>query len=287
MEGYPSVNVDNIHIPSKANSTGLQLTAKSAAVYRASSSVPTAKDAIYEMNPLKLVQPASLTKILTAITALRIDSNVNRPVTIGESDMQCGGSGANLQCGDVITFWDALHNMFLPSSNMTASAIARTFGRMLFNIADSEKHIDSICVANFINEMNITAMDIGMFESVFMNVHGLGARGQRTCARDIGRLMYEAVKYPAIMDTWSKRKHVLKVAGPKPRLIPIQNTVEMLQDGRVQGGKTGTLAPSFYNLALFYTLPDGNEAFAVTLYSSSKNTRDDDMLLMLDAVCDG
>lgn len=199
--------------------------------------------------------------------------------------MQCGGSGANLQCGDVITFWDALHNMFLPSSNMTASAIARIFGKLLFDIADNEKHIDSVYVAKFINEMNKTAMDIGMFESMFINAHGLGARGQRTCARDIGRLMYEAVKYPAIIDTWSKRKHVLKVAGPRPRLIPIQNTIEMLKDGRVQGGKTGTLAPSFFNLALFYTLPDGNKAFAVTLYSSSKNTRDDDMRLMLDAVC--
>jgi len=281
------VNVENIHRTSKANSTPLQLTAKSASVYITSANVPNSKDAIYELNPLKLVQPASLTKILTAITALRIDPNVNRVLRIEDSDLLCGGSGANLQAGDEITFWDALHNMFLPSSNMTALAIARKFGKLLLNIEDEEKQYDSACMVRFIEEMNKTAMGIGMFESLFMNAHGLGARGQRTCARDITRLMHEAIKYPAIVDTWSKRKHELKVYGLKPRLITIKSTVELLQDGRVQGGKTGTLAPTYYNLALFCTLPDGDKAVAVTLYSSSKKTRDDDMRLLLDAVCNG
>lgn len=78
------------------------------------------------------INPASMTKILTAIILVENASNLNQAITFQESDF-VGGSGVKLEKGDVITLRDALYTMLLSSSNDTAKAVARVVGHHIIN----------------------------------------------------------------------------------------------------------------------------------------------------------
>ena len=71
--------------------------------------------------------PASLTKIMSLILAYDYIVDENELVTIESSDI-IGGSGDNLQAGDVVTIRDLVYDMLLPSSNDAATALARYVG---------------------------------------------------------------------------------------------------------------------------------------------------------------
>ena len=82
---------------------------------------------------------ASLTKVMTAYTALKIINNLNINVT--ESKIEAsfessitGGTSANLEEGDVLNVWDMLHAMLLPSGNDAAYALAEYFGLVLIEL---------------------------------------------------------------------------------------------------------------------------------------------------------
>lgn len=72
-------------------------------------------------------RPASLTKVMSLITAYDYITDENEFVTIKSSDL-IGGSGANISAGDVVNIRDLVFDMLLPSSNNAATAIARYCG---------------------------------------------------------------------------------------------------------------------------------------------------------------
>ena len=84
-------------------------------------------DALYELNADEEIIPASTTKVITAMVALDYVTDIHNTIEFISSDA-IGGSGAVFQAGDIITIEDALYAMLLPSSNMTAQALARTVG---------------------------------------------------------------------------------------------------------------------------------------------------------------
>lgn len=84
-------------------------------------------DALYELNADEEIIPASTTKVITAMVALDYVTDIHNTIEFISSDA-IGGSGAVFQTGDIITIEDALCAMLLPSSNMTAQALARTVG---------------------------------------------------------------------------------------------------------------------------------------------------------------
>ena len=75
--------------------------------------------------------PASMTKIVTAMIMLENIENINKTIKFKESDF-VGGSGIALGVGDVMTFRDALYAMLLSSSNDTAKAVARVVGHNIY-----------------------------------------------------------------------------------------------------------------------------------------------------------
>lgn len=75
--------------------------------------------------------PASMTKLMTAIVMLENMENINQTITFKESDF-VGGSGVALQSGDIITLRDAMYTMMLSSSNDTAKAVSRVIGHQIY-----------------------------------------------------------------------------------------------------------------------------------------------------------
>ncbi|MBM4763597.1 serine hydrolase [Bacillus sp. B15-48] len=85
---------------------------------------------IYSKNADVPGHPASLTKIISAITALDYLTDLDEKMILQESDIT-PGMGDYFHARDMITFRDALHGMMLPSSNTCATAVARITGEKI------------------------------------------------------------------------------------------------------------------------------------------------------------
>ncbi|WP_333501673.1 hypothetical protein [Kluyvera genomosp. 2] len=253
------------------------LSARAACCYMASSVCKP----LFLYNPLLPRQPASLTKLLAIITALQIQPDIRMKLMMLEGE-ETQGSGNNLRPGDTLTLWDALHNMLLPSSNVSATIVARAMGERLLGFEGGTGDAQQ----RFVRQMNRVAMSIGMFNSHFINAHGLATRGQVSCVRDIARLGIAALRYPAITDIWSKRLHTIELTGARARKKIIMTSLTGVDEmnGDIVGGKTGTLGEAINHLLLHVRAPDDSDLICVVMHSSSNEGRYADMNALLSAV---
>lgn len=116
-----------------SSSSGEVSTALAACAYKIPTQIPqlhniSEETAIYTKNDTQEIIPASVTKVMTAITALDYADSLSEKILFKPSDLE-SGSGAIFQAGDIITLNDALVAMLLPSSNMAAKAVARNIGK--------------------------------------------------------------------------------------------------------------------------------------------------------------
>jgi D-alanyl-D-alanine carboxypeptidase len=85
---------------------------------------------LYSQSGSASIVPASTAKLITALTMLDWVDDINETFAFVSGDL-IGGSGNIGSAGDVISFKDALYAMMLPSSNMSAHAVARVVGRKI------------------------------------------------------------------------------------------------------------------------------------------------------------
>lgn len=212
---------------------------------------------ICEKDADKPMAPASTVKLITALVAVRVANRLHLPrsfrLEVAAED-QVVGSGRNIHPGDRISFNDSIANLLVPSSNVTANMIARIFGRLLLGSARARAHD---AVTRFVIEMNTMARSLGMSHSVFLNPHGLAAVGQKSTARELAMLTKACLAHEQITRVWRTRAFAIGVTGPTPRRLVAKSAFHV-STGRAVGefslphylgGKTGTLAPSHYNLA--------------------------------------
>lgn len=216
--------------------------------------------------------PASVTKVMSVIVALESGMTLNTLLTVAVGDIATG-SGNNLLEGDQITLLDALFNMMLPSSNTSANLVARSVGAFLGG--------DS---ATFISRMNSKAADLGMTGTTFKNPSGLAASGHASTVSDLLKLGVYASKNATMLSIWGQLNHTISIQGSNPRSIVIVSSVDPVVSGEpwAIGGKTGTLAPSIYNMLLFVRLRNGFTGVAVTVGSSSDTDRYNDVKSMVE-----
>ena len=87
---------------------------------------------LYGKNKDGQTSPASVTKVLNAITALDYIQDMNETVEIIASDIT-SGSGNVFKTGDIVTYKDLLYAMMLPSSNTAATVMARLIGTKILS----------------------------------------------------------------------------------------------------------------------------------------------------------
>ncbi len=125
---------------------------------------------LYGRDPNRELAPASLTKIVTAITALT-HGQLQQPITARFDPAQLTESTLmGIKPGETYTLEDLLYGLMLPSGNDAALAIANGLG-------GSEAH--------FVALMNAEAAEIGLTNSHFANPHGLDAAGHYSSAYDL------------------------------------------------------------------------------------------------------
>lgn len=221
-------------------------------------------EVIYSKNAHERLYPASITKIMTALVALKNSSldqtlKATDTVRITESGAQLCG----LKSGDTMTMDQALHVLLMYSANDAAMLIAENVGGT---------------VDNFVEMMNEEAQRIGATNTHFMNPHGLTDKEHYTTAYDLYLIFNEAIKYEAFNEiihmstyqtTYYDKNGKAKDLSFKNTNGYINGNVSAPENVTVIGGKTGTTAAAGHCLILLSRDVNGSPYISVILHSES------------------
>lgn len=211
----------------------LELNVKSALLYEIDSGTM-----VYGYNMDTKLYPASLTKIMTCLTALE-NCSLTDMVTVSETalaGMHPDGSNVGLVAGEEMSMEDLLYCVMLASANDACAVIAE-------HIAGTE--------AAFVEMMNAKAQALGCTGTHFVNSHGLHDDGHYTTARDLLKIFSDALNHDFFRELYASTYHVVpptNIHGARE----LNTTVYMRSteitpdyyDSRVEGGKTGFTTPA-------------------------------------------
>ena len=190
---------------------------------------------LYGKNIDKKEYPASITKILTALLALKY-ADMTDEVQITADSLTCLGSGyasIGMKEGNVITMEQALYAMLLASSNEVAYAVADTVAK---NQGEDYQW--------FLDQMNETVKNLGGSNSNFVNANGVQDEQHYTCAKDMALIASEIFEYPEFLQICQTTKYTIPASDTTEEHI-FQQKHEMLLEGNTEyyeyavGGKTG------------------------------------------------
>ena len=137
-------------------------------------------DVLFSKNPDVQFEPASTTKLMTALVTLD-NANLDDKVTIGANPPLVDGSAIGISTGQTYTIKELLLGLLLESGNDTAEALAE-------HIAGSN--------AAFAVLMTQKAKDLGANNTTFKNPSGLHEDGHITTAYDLALIMKAAYASP-------------------------------------------------------------------------------------------
>ena len=230
------------------------------------------KETLYAKNVNERVMPASLTKVMTALVALKYGSLDQ--VLVAGSDVSVTESGAqkiNLKQGDRMTLDQALRIMLIYSANDVANLIASNIGGS---------------IDDFVRMMNEEAVSIGATNSHFMNPHGLTADEHYVTAYDMYLIFNAAMQYDTfneIINMTEYSTNYLDQTGTSKELS-VTTTNGFLNGGKsvptgvtVIGGKTGTTTAAGHCLILLARDVSGNPYISVIMRDTDSGLLYSDM----------
>lgn len=234
---------------------------------------------IYGKNLHKQMHPASLTKTMTALLALKyghpedtITASAN--VYINESGAQLIG----LKEGDKLTLDQALHALLMYSGNDAGIAIAEYI---------------SGSVDEFCNLMNREALELGATNTHFANPHGLTDDSHYTTAYDLYLVFNEAMKYDKFKEiismteyatTYSDRDGNAKELNIKNSNLYLTGDYQPPSNVNIIGGKTGTTNSAGSCLILLSDDQKGNPYISVILKATDRDSLYKEMSRLLEQV---
>ncbi len=253
---YPTFSSDLCVVNSDINTSGLGLSEQvSAGLFDLNR-----KETLYAVNVNAQVQPASLTKVMTAYVALKYGSLDQ--VLVAGSDVYVDESGAqkiNLKEGDRMTLDQALRILLIYSANDVANLIAS-------GISGS--------ITDFVALMNTEAQRIGATNSHFMNPHGLTAEEHYVSAYDMYLIFNAAMEYEVFNEIINMTEYTTSFldSNGTSKEVTISNTNAYLRGDKPQptgvtviGGKTGTTQAAGHCLILLARDTSGNPYIAVIM----------------------
>ena len=187
---------------------------------------------IYENNQHEFMYPASITKIMTALLVIEEVENLQEDLVFSEHavlSLPVYASRMHMAPGDVISVYEALYGLMLPSGNEVANALA--------------EHVSG-SVEAFVAQMNRRAAELGARNTRFINPCGLPGYNQHTTAYDMALIMREAINHPVFNRIISTPSFFVAPTESHPYGLPMQNTNLMIWHGEfynplIVGGKTG------------------------------------------------
>lgn len=234
---------------------------------------------LYSENAHVRLSPASLTKVLTALVALKHGTpdmmlTATNAVNVSEAGAQLCG----LKSGDTMTLNQALHIALLNSANDAALLIAENIGGS---------------VENFVKMMNEEARALGATNSNFVNPHGLTDAEQYTTAYDLYLIFNEAIKqekFVEIIQMTSYETSYYNGAG-EAQQVSVRNTNKFVngdakvpENATIIGGKTGTTNAAGHCLMLLSKDTNGAPYISIILKAGTRDELYAQMTDLLDEI---
>ncbi|MGL4741597.1 MAG: D-alanyl-D-alanine carboxypeptidase family protein [Sarcina sp.] len=247
----------------KSNSESLKLNIESEI---ALSIDATTNEIIFSKNGLQKAEPASITKLLTALI---LSQNYNKEdfliytenALLDESSSIFQDFETELKAGDKIKARTVMDALLITSANDMATIIAE-------NISGSKE--------SFSKHMNKIAKELGMLHSEFFTANGLDSddilngNSHYTTAYDLTILGRKILKDQWILETLAKKDNII-LEIPSKQEIKISNSNQNLNINGCFGGKTGYTYKAGRCLLSFYER-NGRKIIGVILNSPTRNS---------------
>ncbi len=251
-----------------------ETTSEAAAVFDLSG-----RQVIYSKNAFERLYPASITKVMTALAAIKYGSLTDQ-VTVTEEAVitEAGATLCGIQPGDVLTLEQLLYGLMLPSGNDAGAAIA--------------VHISG-SVEKFAQLMNEEARALGATGTHFVNPHGLSDEEHYTTAYDLYLIFNEALKYPEFREVTRTTAYTANYVdgngqpvtktweGGNWYLVGQRETPEGLT---VFSGKTGTTQAAGYCLIMASRDTQEKEYISIVLKAPSREGLYDNMTKIISKI---
>ncbi len=234
---------------------------------------------IYAKNIHERLNPASLTKVMTALVAIKYGNTEDTIVcTQNVKIEESGATMCGLKEGDTLTLNQALHALLISSANDAAVAIAEHIGGS---------------VEGFARMMNEEALAIGATNSHFVNPHGLTENEHYVTAYDMYLIMNEAMQYELFNQIihMSEYSTVYYSADGDEKEMEFRSTNLFFRDDystpdkiTLIGGKTGTTNAAGNCLILLTKDTAGNPYISVLLRVSDRGLMYEEMTDLLSEI---
>ncbi|MBQ3869189.1 MAG: D-alanyl-D-alanine carboxypeptidase [Clostridia bacterium] len=202
----------------RANAGTVYVSASSAALIDADD-----KTVLYGKNEKVKMQPASLTKIMTAIVVIET-FDISKEIAVPVQAVGIEGSSAYLSEGEIFTCEELLYALLLQSANDAAVTLAV-----------------AVCgsVEAFVSKMNEKAEELRLSGTHFSNPHGLPDKEHYSTSLDMAALLSYCMDNGTFAKISGTETYIIKAAkGRKARSFTNHNRLLSERIG-VTGGKTG------------------------------------------------
>ena len=233
-------------------------------------------ETLYSKNANAKMNPASLTKVMTALLALEY-GNLEDTLTASSNVIinENGAQVMHLNEGDRLTLDQALHALLLSSANDCGVLIAEY-------VAGS--------VEAFASLMNKKALSLGATNTHFVNPHGLNNEDHYTTAYDLYLIFNEAIRYEKFCQLINESEYTFsyKDRDGNPKEYTCNSTngyisgdFEVPQGITVVGGKTGTTSAAGSCLIILSKDSKNKAYISVLLHDTDRDITYKDMSVLL------
>lgn len=170
---------------------------------------------------------ASLTKIVTTITAIEKNSDLSKKITITSimlSGIPSDASTAGLKVGDNLSIMDLLYASMLPSGADATQVLA---------------FISSGSIKEFVNDMNNLAKKIGATNTNFVNVTGYDVNNHYSTLEDLIKIIKYSLNNETFKTIFETKEYTLSNSKKIYSTIKKYNQNMNLDTSRIIGSKTG------------------------------------------------
>lgn len=233
---------------------------------------------LYSLHVNERKNPASLTKVMTALVALK-HAKLDQTLTASTSVNLITEEGAQkigLRAGDSMTLDQALHILLIYSANDVGIMIAENIGGS---------------VDGFVKMMNEEALALGATNCHFQNPHGLQKDNHYVTAYDMYLIFQETMKFDEFQQIINMTSYTTQYYSSKKEAVAVDikstnryfsGKAKMPSNITVIGGKTGTTTAAGHCLILLAKDTAGNPYIAVILGDTSVDRLYNDMTAMLE-----
>ena len=215
---------------------------------------PQTNEVLWEANSHDQRSIASLTKLMTAVTFIVDEPDLDRVVVVTSADTRAANT-TYLRAGESLKLRDVLHLTLIASDNAAARVLART----------SEGGTPA-----FVARMNEMASQLGLTNSHYEDPSGLDPRNVSS-AYDLSHLIAFAstsTQLTSVMQTANYDVHTSR------HDLTIRSTNKLLNTGLdILAGKTGFIRSAGYCFATLLQVPQGSQVAVVVLGAANSAIR--------------